>query len=1571
MSNGGGNGGGALPPIYQPIIVTVGGASQIPNTIRQVTNQFNNMNRTVNGGNGQMMVTWRSFGDALRQTGSLLRYTVGMPLMNLVSQSAKVAMQFETSMAQIRGLVGIAGKQVEIFGEQVKNLAPQVGKGPLELADALYFITSAGFEGANAIDVLTASAKAASAGLGETKTVADAVTSVLNAYGQGTYTSTQATDILTAAVREGKAEAKTFAPALGKVLPVAAAFGLRFEDIAASVAALTRSGAEAGTSAIYLRQVLSTLLDPSKKAAQTLESIGMSAGTLRERIQGGDLLGALSDLNTGFNGNVEAMAKVFGNVRALTAVFSLLGPNLEANREIFDSINGTAGDTAAAFEEIKKTAGYQMKAASAQLQSSMIVMGDAILPLISAVAKIGQMFAKFFGVLVGNKAMVQVVAVTTALIVGFLALSRTMTTMIRLYALGQTIQRAYALGIKNIYTGTITQIKANAGLRSTTLSNVVAQQAQTATQGQAVVATQAYIMGTNAQTAATTATTAATTTQTAAATTATVATRTLGATMMTVMPYIALVAAAVGGIAFLMSRRQKQEPGSIPEILAKMKKDGVELGQFTQVGMKVSIDASVNADEVSKKTEELKTAFGDYAQEAVNNSEPVRLEIATQIAGIQLGGNDPAITKAIADMLNVSPEALKEKIKNLDIAGIIKSGVVTAMAEADIKDSGVMDELFTAFLSTKTDPDTEFARDEALKQISKFRDSVGKSAGAALKGGNVGVFSEYYKNILATANKFGTNINAKNNFINQSMKEAFSGAGLETGGTVIDMLIKNSAQLTGPAQQLANALSTAKESGTDFSESADIQSRSITTLISSLKLVADESSNVASLTDRVTEAFKDGVNIELNDSIRLYNALSDAVGKAKAAQDALYSPTIDLLGAQTGLRDALRGVTDAGAASAGSLFAGTDTSDKALNSALAAAKNILEVSNATFAATGNVDLAQASATEGLAALAQSMKAGGVSDSDVKKFFDQFQNSFSAENIRKTLEGSDPAALGKSQGDGIIEGVLSTLPDGQQAIKTLIEGILTAGKLYQDSSSPSKLFAEQIGVPIGQGIALGIRNSSGDGKGAITDTTDGIVNTAETNLQIKSPSKVFFKVGQKITAGMAKGITSLRPKTDQATRDVLKNALSAAIDNAKQFVDVISSRLDYKQSKLDLTKFQRTQTLAPTILARTQRASARTGRKFGANGGTEVTGYEASQIEEAQKSVDKLRRDYALGRAPLTDLIDAEESLAELRQTTAEKAPEIVDAQNAVDDAQFNVTNSADQLAVKQGEVALKYGEMVSAAATFNLNAQASTDAMKLLADGAGFSKTQIDGMITSITGTKISLENLVTPLKSSEFAQTLKAAADLITGFVDASKKGGGDGFTGNPGTQTGIPGTTKLVPTGNNTITTGLYVTAKSVNLPGTPYLYLNGTNTLRAGTPIDAPILTLSGGTALNIINGSGNVSLLTNNAVMGSIIGPLLALAANNGDYRRANGGPVSAMSTYLVGEKGPELFTPKGNGTIIPNTALQSYTTSGSSSPGSSSANGNNFNINVYNPTPEAASDSIGRTMRNLSYTGLFG
>ena len=42
------------------------------------------------------------------------------------------------------------------------------------------------------------------------------------------------------------------------------------------------------------------------------------------------------------------------------------------------------------------------------------------------------------------------------------------------------------------------------------------------------------------------------------------------------------------------------------------------------------------------------------------------------------------------------------------------------------------------------------------------------------------------------------------------------------------------------------------------------------------------------------------------------------------------------------------------------------------------------------------------------------------------------------------------------------------------------------------------------------------------------------------------------------------------------------------------------------------------------------------------------------------------------------------------------------------------------------------------------------------------------------------------------------------------------------------------------------------------------------------------------------------------------------------KRENGGPVMAGGSYLVGEKGPEMFTPSRSGSIIPNNAMGGVT-----------------------------------------------
>lgn len=61
-------------------------------------------------------------------------------------------------------------------------------------------------------------------------------------------------------------------------------------------------------------------------------------------------------------------------------------------------------------------------------------------------------------------------------------------------------------------------------------------------------------------------------------------------------------------------------------------------------------------------------------------------------------------------------------------------------------------------------------------------------------------------------------------------------------------------------------------------------------------------------------------------------------------------------------------------------------------------------------------------------------------------------------------------------------------------------------------------------------------------------------------------------------------------------------------------------------------------------------------------------------------------------------------------------------------------------------------------------------------------------------------------------------------------------------------------------------------------------------------------------------GLSQILGSSSPLGSIVGTLLGGAL--GLPGRATGGPVSAQRGYLVGERGPELFVPPGDGRILP-------------------------------------------------------
>ncbi|MDP9265936.1 MAG: phage tail tape measure protein, partial [Chloroflexota bacterium] len=305
---------------------------------------------------------------------------IGLAAGAAVIAAVHMAESFDAPMRKIYSLTGINEEQFKSLKQQVLDLSTIVPKSAEDLANGLYFVVSAGFKGSDAMKILEVSAKAASAGLTDTKTVADAVTSALNAYKLGSDDAAHVTDLLTNAVTQGKTEYGPLADAIGRVLPAAAAMGVGLDEVLASMSTMTRVGLNADEAATALRGTLLALVKPGADAQAALAKMGLSAAGLRDELKTKGLMAVLQELMEKTGGNVEVIGKIIPNVRALTGVLATAGSQAEAYSGILGSMQNVNGLTEESFRRTAEGAGVQMGLLKNNLVAIAITIGDVLLP---------------------------------------------------------------------------------------------------------------------------------------------------------------------------------------------------------------------------------------------------------------------------------------------------------------------------------------------------------------------------------------------------------------------------------------------------------------------------------------------------------------------------------------------------------------------------------------------------------------------------------------------------------------------------------------------------------------------------------------------------------------------------------------------------------------------------------------------------------------------------------------------------------------------------------------------------------------------------------------------------------------------------------------------------------------------------------------------------------------------------------------------------------------------------------------------------------------------------------------
>ncbi len=355
----------------------------------------------------------------------------------------KVFADFQQQMANVETMLapGNAEKYMDRFRRGIREMSVEFGESTEALAGGLYDILSASVAPERALDVLATSARAAKAGLTDTRTAADAITTVLNAYGLSAEHAGDVSDWLFSIVQRGKTTFADLAPTIGNVATIAATAGIGFDELGAAVATLTRSGIKTEESMTAVNAILSAFLKPSAEGAKLARELGFELNTATLKSEG--LVGVfqrIADLPP------DAIAKLFPNIRALKGVLPAL-KNMASFGDDVAAMANRAGATETAYEKMTKTLTHAFNRVKQAGLVALSVVGEALSEPVARASAAITRYAQMIAELVQkNKGLVLVAAKVIA-IVGLVG-----GTLMAVGIAGQTLAFIFG-GIASIMSG--------------------------------------------------------------------------------------------------------------------------------------------------------------------------------------------------------------------------------------------------------------------------------------------------------------------------------------------------------------------------------------------------------------------------------------------------------------------------------------------------------------------------------------------------------------------------------------------------------------------------------------------------------------------------------------------------------------------------------------------------------------------------------------------------------------------------------------------------------------------------------------------------------------------------------------------------------------------------------------------------------------------------------------------------------------------------------------------------------------------------------------------------------------
>jgi TP901 family phage tail tape measure protein len=286
--------------------------------------------------------------------------------------------QFSQRMGEVNTLIDVSQERFASLGKEIRNTTKEIPQTASELAAAEYDIISAGVALEKSTGVLEQSAKAAVAGVTDTKTAANTGIAVINAYGKDISELGDVYDTLFTTVKLGVTTFPQLAQSIGEVLPTAKAAGVDIKDVAASIAALTKAGIRTPQAMNALKGAINALAAPTPEAIKNFEALGITWEGLIPTLDQIRKKGL----------DIAQMRLLIPDVEARTGVLALT-QNFDELVKILGEMQNTSGAMEDAYKKMADTPENQMKLFKNEINELTLSAGElvakALLPMAKAV----------------------------------------------------------------------------------------------------------------------------------------------------------------------------------------------------------------------------------------------------------------------------------------------------------------------------------------------------------------------------------------------------------------------------------------------------------------------------------------------------------------------------------------------------------------------------------------------------------------------------------------------------------------------------------------------------------------------------------------------------------------------------------------------------------------------------------------------------------------------------------------------------------------------------------------------------------------------------------------------------------------------------------------------------------------------------------------------------------------------------------------------------------------------------------------------------------------------------------